>query len=456
MRLTDLTITEAATLISQRKISPLDLTMAYLERIERIEPLLNTFITVTAETAIDQARKAEEAIIKGTYLGPLHGIPLAIKDVFETKGIRTTAGSKFLANYLPQSDCAVVERLSSSGTVLLGKLNMHEWALGVTNNNPFFGACRNPWALDRIPGGSSGGSGAALAAELCLGSIGTDTGGSIRVPSALCGVVGLKPTYGRVSLRGVIPVSWTLDHAGPIARRVGDVALLLQNIAGFDPDDPSSLCFPTENYSANLECGVDKWRIALAKGGMFAGLDSEVLEAVNSATQVYESLGAKVEVVEITTPISGGITSTDAAAFHRQRLQERPEDFGSDVIQLLRAGASRDSIDYSAARRTQMIIRRQFEVFFETYDILLTPTTPIAAPPLGKTDPVEMSRNLTKFTGVFNLAGVPALSLACGFTSDGLPIGLQIVGRHWGEAQVLRAAHAYEKATNWYLRKPIL
>jgi len=264
MELTALTLTEAAILIEQRKISPLELTRAHLERIERVNPMLNCFITITPEAALTSAKEAEEAILHGDYRGMLHGIPLALKDIFETRGVRTTAGSKFLANYLPDADSTVVEKLRAAGAVFLGKLNMHEWAMRTSNNNPHYGACKNPWNLNRIPGGSSGGSGAALAAELCMGSLGTDTGGSVRVPAALCSVVGLKPSYGRVSTRGVIPLSWNLDHVGPMARCVRDVAVLLQAIAGYDASDPYSINVPADDYLAYLEAGIQGWHVALA------------------------------------------------------------------------------------------------------------------------------------------------------------------------------------------------
>ncbi len=459
MELTSLTLSEAANLIEQRKLSPLELTQAHLERIQRINPRLNCFITLTGDVAVQRAREAEAEIQHGHYRGALHGIPLALKDLYETKGVRTTAGSKFFADYVPDADCAVVQKLKAAGTVMLGKLNMHEWALGVTNDNPHYGACKNPWALERIPGGSSGGSGAALAAELCLGSLGSDTGGSIRIPASLCGVVGLKPTYGLVSVRGVVPLSWNLDHAGPMARRVRDVALLLQAIAGYDPDDPYSLDAPTDDYLKNLESGVHGWHVALAGRGFFGEADVEVLEAVQAAAKIFEQLGAAIGEVEIARAreawqANGLMTTSDAAAYHRERLQTRPEDFGADVLSRMRTGAAYTSTDYVMARRTQTLLRYELDKFFDDYDILLTPTTPAAAPLREGREATETARLLTRFTSLFNLSGLPALSLPCGFTRDGLPIGLQIVSRPLAEAQVLRAGHAYEQATEWHRRRP--
>jgi len=475
MKLTELTLTQASDLVKQRQISPVELTQAYLARIESLEPRLNCFITLTPEIALHSAHEAESCIQKGEYRGALHGIPVALKDIYETKEVRTTAGSKFYADYIPESDGAVVSRIKAGGAILLGKLNMHEIALGVTNNNPHYGACHNPWNLEKVPGGSSGGSGAALAAGLCLGSLGSDTGGSIRIPASLCGVVGLKPTYGRVSLRGVIPLSWNLDHAGPLARRVRDVAILLQAIAGYDPQDPYSANIPTDDYgvgnpskanSTHLETGSFRtnlagWRVALACDEFFSEADHEVQSAVQAAGVVFEQLGAKVNRVEIpngrtAAQANGRMVTSDAAAYHKERMEDHPEYFGADVLERLRQGASYSAADYSLCRRTQTLVRFQFEQFFMNYDILLTPTTPITAPPIQGPDAVEQARLLTGFTAPFNLTGLPALSLPCGFSQEGLPIGLQIISRPWGEAQIFGAAYAFEQATQWHQRVPLI
>ena len=461
MDLTTLTIIEAAGLLARHEVSPVELTQAYLRRVERLDGALNCFITLTAETALQSARQAEAEIRQGDYRGVLHGIPLALKDLYETRGVRTTAGSKFFADNVPSADAVAVERLKAAGAALLGKLNMHEIALGVTNNNPHFGACHNPWNLDCTPGGSSGGSAAALAASLCPGSLGSDTGGSIRIPASLCGVVGLKPTYGRASLRGVIPLSWNLDHVGPMARRVEDAAVLLQAIAGYDPLDPASVDLPVPNYLAEINHGVRGWRIALANDAFLTRADPEILTALHAAAAVFVELGA--EIVPTGLPngrdaalINGLIVTSDAAAFHRQRLAEAPENFGEDVRQRLQSGAAYTSTEYILARRTQAELRRLFELFFQDYDVLLTLTTPIAAPLLDGPDAIEQARTLTRFTAPFNMTGLPALSLPCGFTRDGLPIGLQIVTRPWAEAALLRAGLAYEQATEWHLMRPEL
>ncbi|HEX9618059.1 MAG TPA: amidase [Anaerolineales bacterium] len=459
MPLTSLTLSEAAGLVARREITPVDLTQAHLDRIAALDERLNCVITLTAEAALESARQAEQAIQRGEYLGELHGIPLALKDLYETAGVRTTAGSKFFADYIPLEDGACVERLAAAGAVILGKFNMHEIALGVTNTNPHFGACHNPWQLDRISGGSSGGCGAALAAELCLGALGSDTGGSIRIPASLCGIVGLKPTFGRASLRGVVPLSWNLDHPGPMARRARDAAVLLQAIAGYDPGDPWSADVPVADYLAELLGGVHGWRIALASDEFFTWAEDEVLAAVREAGQVFAALGAQVQETPFlngrdAARANGLMVTSDAAAFHQERLESRPEDFGADVLQRLRSGAAFTSSEYIQARRTQTVLRREFERFFERFDLLLTPATPVAAPPIEGPDAVEQARTLTRFTSPFNLTGLPALSLPCGFTEGGLPVGLQIVGPPWSEAAVLRAAHAFEQATDWHLRKP--
>lgn len=464
--LVGLSLAEAARLVQAREISPVELTQAHLERIARLDNRINSFITVMDEVAMQQARQAEAELERGKRmdgqpLGALHGLPIALKDLFETAGVRTTAGSKFFSDYYPAQDAVVVSKLKSAGAILIGKNNMHEIALGLTTVNPHFGACHNPWKLDCVPGGSSGGSAAALAARFCLGAIGSDTGGSIRVPAALCGVVGLKPTYGRVSLRGVIPLSWNLDHAGPMARQVLDVAMLLQVIAGYDPEDPVSVNAPVDDYLSGIQQGVANWRLVLAEDEYFDRTHPEIAQAVRQAAKVLEELGANVEIAPLpraheAASTNGAMVVSDAAAFHAERLREQPDGFGADVLQRLQIGAALPLVDYIRARRTQVEMRRQYARFLDGYDLLLLPTTPIAAPPISGPDALELARWLTRYTAPFNLTGLPALSLPCGFTSDGLPIGLQMVARPWGEARLLRAGYAYEQATNWRFRPPVL
>jgi aspartyl-tRNA(Asn)/glutamyl-tRNA(Gln) amidotransferase subunit A len=339
MALTSLSLTEAAELISLGDISPVELTQAHIDRIASLESRLNCFITYTPEAALERARDAESEIMQGDYRNPLHGIPMALKDLFETQGLLTTAGSLFFSERIPDEDGEVVERLKAVGVVNLGKLNMHEIALGVTNNNPHYGACHNPWQIDHTPGGSSGGSAAALAAGMCMGSLGSDTGGSIRIPAALCGIVGLKPTYGRISLRGVVPLSWNLDHPGPMARRVSDIAPLLQVIAGYDPKDPSSVDVAVPDYLAQLPGSVRGWRVALAEDEFFTRAEQEVLEALRAAAEVFASLGAQVDRVEFpgayeAAKANGLVVTSDAAAFHHERLEENPRSPPASIFSL--------------------------------------------------------------------------------------------------------------------------
>ncbi|OGO33363.1 MAG: amidase [Chloroflexi bacterium RBG_16_54_18] len=451
---------EAGDLVRAGKISPVELIQAHLDRIEQLDGKINSFITLTADSALQQAALAQEEArrgetLDGKPLGKFHGLPLALKDLYETRGVRTTAGSRFFQAYIPQADARVVENLSAAGAIFLGKLNMHEIALGLTNANPHFGACHNPWALDRVPGGSSGGSAAALAAGFCLGALGSDTGGSIRVPASLCGIVGLKPTRGRVSLRGVIPLSWNLDHAGPMARCVRDVALLLEVIAGYDPKDPMSIDAPVDDYSIQIEDGVYGWRIGLADDDHFTQADPDILQSVHQAAQVFEALGAIVEPVSFPRGAEAYQANTlmvasDAAAYHRQRLEESPDEFGKDVRSRLRSGRAFTSTEYSLARRTQAEIYRQSELFFKRYDILITPTTAVPAPPIEGPDAIVQARLLTRFTAPFNLTGQPAISVPCGFSPDRLPIGMQLIAPAWQEQKLLRAAYAFEQATEWH------
>lgn len=453
MELTTLTIHEAARLLQQKEISPVELIQAHLERIQTLDMQLNSYITVLPELALQQARQAEIDIQHGAYKGSLHGIPIGLKDLYETQGIRTTAGSSFFTEYVPEADAYAVQKLKAAGVILLGKLNMHEIALGVTNENPHYGDCRNPWDLKRISGGSSGGNAAALSTGLCMGALGSDTGGSIRIPAALCGVVGLKPTYGRVSLRGVMPLSWNLDHAGPMGRNVHDVAILLQAIAGYDAEDAWSLDVPVDNYWIDPASNLKGWRIGLAVDDYFTDsgvVDREVLQAIQCAAGVFKALGAEVEPVDFpnarqAAQANGLMTPADAAAFHHQRLVDNEQGFGRDVLKRLQAGVACTATDYSMARRTQTVLRHQFNQFFNDHDLLLTPTTPIPAPIRGSADAVERARLLTRFTAPFNLTGLPAISVPCGWSSENMPIGLQIVSKPWAEAKIILAGALYEQ-----------
>ncbi|RPJ25465.1 MAG: amidase [Chloroflexi bacterium] len=451
-----LTISAALTQLREQKTSPRDLAEACSRQIEQLNPKLNAFITVINPQA---ALNAQLSGANSTASNALGGIPIALKDLFDTAGIRTTAGSKFFAENIPEQDAFVVEKLKQVGAILMGKTNTHEIALGVTGNNPHYGTARNPWDTMRIPGGSSAGSAIAVATGMALGALGTDTGGSIRIPASLCGVVGFKPTFGRVSLRGVFPLSWNLDHVGPLTKCVKDAALMLQAISVYDPLDPASIKMLSGDYLGHLVDDVTGKKIAVGVGKFVEASDPEVLETVQQTTRVFESLGCKVQEVDVSwlreaALANGLMTQSDGAAVHRDRLREHPELFGEDVRRRLENGAKTSSTEYILARRTQAEIRKRFEQFFESYDFLIVPSTPIAAPTIAGHDAVEQAGRLTRFTAPFNLAGLPALSLPCGFTNEGLPIGLQIVSRAWADAKVLNLGYAFEQKTKWHTHFP--
>jgi aspartyl-tRNA(Asn)/glutamyl-tRNA(Gln) amidotransferase subunit A len=453
-----LTISDAREHLRGQKISARDLAEACSRQIERLNPELNAFITVIPP---EEAVNASLAAAKGSASNHLHGIPIAVKDLFDVAGLRTTIGSKFFADHIAERDAFVIDRLKQAGAVIMGKTNTHEIALGITGNNPHYGTARNPWDSARIPGGSSSGSAIAVATGMALGALGSDTGGSIRIPASLCGVVGFKPTFGRVSLRGVFPLSWNLDHVGPLTKSVKDCGLMLQILAVYDALDPASVKMLTGEYLGHIEDSVKGRKVALGIGEFIETSDREVLDAVRQAAQVFESLGCKIEEVDVSWLKAAALankimTQSDGAAVHRDRLREHPEMFGDDIRRRLEDGANTPLADYILARRTQAEVKKKFEQFFESYDFLILPTTPIAAPTIEGHDAVEQAGRLTRFTAPFNLAGLPALSLPCGFTKAGLPIGLQIVSRAWGEFKVLNAAHAFEQATEWHKRFPTI
>jgi aspartyl-tRNA(Asn)/glutamyl-tRNA(Gln) amidotransferase subunit A len=458
--LRELTLAEAASLVRRKKVSPVELAEGYLRRIEALNPKLNAYITVAADEAMRSARQAEDDVARGLDLGPLHGVPLAIKDLFATRGLRTTAGSKILADWVPEEDAHVVTRLRQAGAFLLGKLNMHEWAAGATTINPHFGPTTNPWDTTRIPGGSSGGSAAAIAAALCAGSLGSDTAGSIRMPSSLCGIVGLKPTYGLASLRGVLPLSWSLDHVGPMTRTVEDAALVMESIAGYDPGDPSSADRPGADYHDALRGDVTGLRLGLPRNYFFDEADREVVAAVRRAASLLEAEGAHVAEVDVpgveqAFAVGMPVLVAEAAAYHEKYLQERPGDYGEDVLALLKAGQSQSAVDYVKAQRARIQFRQGLEALFTHIDALLTPTTPITAPTIEQCRAEPPTFALIRCTAPFNLAGLPALSVPCGLSKAGLPIGLQIAGRHFEEAMVLRVGAAYEQASAWRGHVPL-
>jgi aspartyl-tRNA(Asn)/glutamyl-tRNA(Gln) amidotransferase subunit A len=460
--LSNLTVTLALEQLAQKEYSVLDLVEACFRRIQALDSSINAFIYPMLEQAVQQAMHITSLQVgQSSTINELllPGIPLAVKDLIDVQFVPSTAGSKFFLNRLPEDDAFVVRQLKSSGAIILGKTNTHEIALGVTGINPHFGTVTNPWNRSCISGGSSSGSAAAVASGMCLAALGTDTGGSIRIPASLCGVVGLKPTYGRVSTRGVLPLSWNLDHVGIITRSVRDAALLLSVLADYDPKDPTSVDAPIPDYLAHLGDDIHNWRIVRAVGDYIEDSTPEVLCSLEQAGDVFRSLGARVEDVDLTwlQSISRAntlMTQSDAAAFHHNRIKEHPELFGQDVLERLRIGASITSTEYSLARRTQVESRRRFELLFEEADIFLLPATPDFAPKIADTKALEAAGRLTRFTSPFNLAGLPAISIPCGFSSSGLPIGLQLVSKRWDEARLLQAANAFERETEWHLKTP--
>ena len=453
-----LTLTSALDAIRAGEATTQDLAEACFHQIERLNPQLNAFITVLD---VQSALEAQLPATVHPLTSALRGLPIAVKDLFDTAGVRTTIGSKFFFDRVPQTDAFVVEKIKQAGAILVGKTNTHEIALGVTGNNPHYGTARNPWDVARIPGGSSSGSAIAVATGMALGALGTDTGGSIRIPASLCGVVGFKPTYGRVSLQGVFPLSWNLDHVGPLTKCVRDAALIMQVISAYDPLDPASVKMLSGDYLGHLVDEMEGRKIALGVGEFIDGAEPEVLAAVCEAAKIFETMGCKIQEVNMdwlreAAQANKTMTQSDGAAIHRDRLREHPEMFGEDIRRRLEDGAKTTSTEYILARRTQAEVRKRFEQFFESHDLLLTPATAIAAPTVEGHDAVEQAGRLTRFTAPFNLSGLPAISVPCGFTQTGLPIGLQIVSRAWADSKVLNAGYAYERATEWHLRIPPL
>jgi aspartyl-tRNA(Asn)/glutamyl-tRNA(Gln) amidotransferase subunit A len=454
-----LTIQSLAPLIRQKKLSPVELTRFLLERIARFQPAINAYITVTADIAMEQARQAEKEIVKGRYRGALHGIPISLKDLFYTRDVRTTAGSRILRKFVPKENAIVVDRLLHAGCILLGKTNMHEFAYGPTNVNPHYGTVRNPWNISRISGGSSGGSAASVVAAMAIASLGTDTGGSIRIPSAACGCVGLKPTYGCVPTTGVIPLSFSLDHVGPLSRCVEDAAIMFQAIA--EPD----ACQNPGRILSNIRKGIQSFRIGIPKQYFFNRIQPDVRRAVLTAAEVFKQLGAGIRSVDLqgmeeTETLAAEITGGEALAYHSQWLKRRPHDYGEDVQVRLELCNEMTAVTYIQALQKAKVYAERLALVLESVTLLLAPTIPITAPDieqkevtLGKLHEGVRSA-LLRLTRPGNLSGLPAISIPCGFSSEGLPIGLQLIGRRSGETDLLRAAYAYEQATPWHRRFP--
>ncbi len=484
MDLPFLTIREVSELIKRGEISPVELTGSILSRIEGVNGRVHAYISILKDEATDAAKEAEKLISSGTYLGPLHGVPISIKDIFVMKGTRTTCGSKILENFVSPYDATVVEKLKRAGAIIIGKNNMDEFAMGSSTENSYFGPTKNPWDLERVPGGSSGGSAASVAASLCFASVGTDTGGSIRQPAALCGIAGLKPTYGRVSRFGMIAFASSLDQAGPLTKTVEDAALMLNAIAGGDPRDSTSVHIPVPDYTRCINDGVRGIRIGVPREYFINGIDIEIEKSVKAAISLIEDLGGSIE--EISLPhteyavsvyyilapseassnlarydgVRYGFRVSDADSLRDMYMRTRAQGFGAEVKRRIMIGTYALSAGYYdayylKAQRVRTLIKRDFDEAFKRVDVIMTPTSPEAAFKIGEKtgDPLRMYLS-DIFTIPCNLVGLPGISVPCGFTSSGLPIGLQILGKPFDEETLLRVAHNYEIHTNWRERRP--
>jgi aspartyl-tRNA(Asn)/glutamyl-tRNA(Gln) amidotransferase subunit A len=458
-----LTIHELSRKIRDRSISPVELTRDCLAHIDQLNPTLNAFITVTADSALDEARCAEQEIHRRDYRGPLHGIPIGLKDILDTAGVRTTAASALFKDRIPDEDAEVVRRLRAAGAIILGKQNLHEFAYGGSSIISFFGEVHNPWDATRLAGGSSGGSAASVAAGLGFAAVGTDTAGSIRLPAAYCGVVGLKPTYGRVSARGVVPLSRSYDHVGPIANSVYDAALMLQVLAGYDPADPASVDVPVPDFVAAIAQLIaqpmPKLRIGVPRAFFFDDLHPEVAAAIEKAIELFREFHAEIREVKLEVSTDRTLASAEAYAYHEPFVARSPELYQPATLARIQSGAHISASNALRASRDLQASRHTIRKIFDEVDVLLTPTVPIPPPVIAdlREHPEDLRPQeliMLRNTRPFNVWGIPAISVPCGFTKDGLPIGLQLAAAPWREDVVLQAAHAYEQATNWHKKMP--
>ncbi|MBP1930917.1 amidase [Ammoniphilus resinae] len=438
----------------EKQLSPLEVTRCLLDRIEKVNPKVNAFVTLLEEEAIASAVQAEKEIQSGHVKGPLHGIPIGLKDIIYTAGVRTTMGSSIYKDFIPNQDATVVEKLKEAGTILLGKVNTHEFAYGATGDRSYFGATRNPHNLMKVPGGSSSGSAAAVSSGLCYAALGTDTGGSIRHPSSFCGIVGMKPTFGRVSKQGVFPLSQTLDHVGPMTRTIRDNAIVLNALIGYDPKDPYSSKTETEDFTRRLEQGIKGTTIGIPRGYYYENAESEVIERVEEAMRVFQSLGAKIKDVDLPhmkeIAMAHQVTiRSEAYAVHERLVMEQPEEYDEEVRERLLTGKNITAVQYIQAQQTKLQGIEEFNRVLGDVDILLTPTLPLVAPdiiPSGFDESNTSVRwTINRFAGPTNLLGLPSLSIPCGFSSTGLPIGMQLIGRAFDEANVYRFGYAFEQ-----------
>ena len=459
-----LTAGRLSRLIEKKEVSPVEVIDAHIARIEALEPRLNSFITFVPERAREEASKAEKEIVAGRYRGPLHGIPLGLKDLYYVKGLPNTGGTKLFEDFIPDFDSTVAEKLSAAGTILLGKLNMHPLAYGPTGENEEYGPMHNPWNTERITGGSSGGSGSSAAAGQCTLTMGSDTGGSIRIPSALCGLAGLKPTYGRASRHGLTVLAWSQDHPGPLVRSVEDCALVMNATAGYDPNDPTSVDLPVPDYTKALAGNIRGLRIGVPREYFEVPIDGSVKDTVLKGIRKLEELGATVSEVSWpmyhqAAPIANTIQMAEATAYHQKLIKEKGPRIWHPVRLRLEAGFFISAVDYVQAERARALFTRQSLELMKKVDLLAGPTVPVVAFKIGTNEmkigdkTIKAIPLLTQYTRPFNINGFPAISIPCGFC-DGLPVGLQLAGRPFEEETVLRAAHAYEEATDWHLQRP--
>jgi aspartyl-tRNA(Asn)/glutamyl-tRNA(Gln) amidotransferase subunit A len=451
------TIQQLSRDLHTRKISPVELTRDCLARIEKLNSKLNAFITIIADSALAEARRAEQEIQRGDYRGPLHGIPVGLKDILDTAGTRTTAASALFKDRIPTEDAEVVRRLRAAGAIILGKQNLHEFAYGGSSMISFFGEVHNPWDTDRITGGSSGGSASSVAAGLGFAAIGTDTAGSVRLPAAYCGVVGLKPTYGRVSARGVIPLSWSFDHVGPITNSVYDAAMMLQMLAGYDEGDPASIDVPVPNFSAAIDQRPPKLCIGVPRAFFFDDLHPEIAAAIEKAIQIFRDLHAEIRDVKLEVSTDRTLSSAESYAYHEPFITRSSDLYQPATLARIQSAANTSAAAALRARRDLEASRHAIRTIFSEVDVLLTPTVPIPPPAIAdlKAHPENLRPAellMLRNTRPFNVWGIPTVSIPCGFTSDKLPIGLQLAAAPWREELLLQVAQAYEQATDWHKR----
>lgn len=459
-------VEELAPLIQNGSLSPVDLTKAVLDHAEDTQESINAYMTIYRDEAEQSAREAEKEIKEGKYRGMYHGIPMALKDNLYFKNKVTTMSSKIHKDFVPDDDATVVSKLRDAGVIFTGKLSMHEYAWGITNNNPHYGAVRNPWDTDKIPGGSSGGSGAAVAVGSSVASLGTDTAGSIRIPSSICGIVGLKPTHGRVSKYGCYPLAWTLDHIGPMTKTIKDAAGMMDIISGYDQKDPTSVNTPVDQYLQKIQGNVKDLVIGVNEEYFFKQVDNEVDQIVRKNIQALVDQGAKVEIVNIPSlqyaEWAELVTSlSEASAIHHEDMLKRPQDFGDDIRMLFELGELPSAVDYLQAQQVRRQLKQEFQQAFQKVDVMIAPTLPVVASTIGDDtvdlngQQVDLIDNIIRFTGPSNLTGLPALSVPGGLKGN-LPVGVQIIGPAFAEARILDVGYAIEQTNPMKDRKPEL